>query len=54
MICQVVRITKRLIFLATSLSELHLEILGHDRLATTEIYLNFSPEDVIREFHSKW
>jgi len=30
------------------------EILGHDRLATTEIYLNLSPEDVIREFHSKW
>ena len=30
------------------------EILGHDRLATTDIYLNLSPEDVIREFHSKW
>jgi integrase/recombinase XerD len=30
------------------------EILGHDRLATTEIYLNLSPEDVIREFHRKW
>lgn len=30
------------------------EILGHDRLATTEIYLNLSPEEVIREFHSKW
>jgi integrase/recombinase XerD len=30
------------------------EILGHDRLATTEIYLNLSPEDVIREFHTKW
>jgi integrase/recombinase XerD len=30
------------------------EILGHDRLATTEIYLNLSPEDVIREFHNKW
>jgi integrase/recombinase XerD len=30
------------------------EILGHDRLATTEIYLNLSPEDVIREFHQKW
>src|SRR2546427_12220596 len=23
---------------------------GHDRLTTTEIYLNLSPEDVIREF----
>jgi len=29
-------------------------LLGHDWLATTEIYLNLSPEDVIREFHSKW
>jgi integrase/recombinase XerD len=24
--------------------------LGHDRLATTEIYLNMSPEDAIREY----
>jgi integrase/recombinase XerD len=30
------------------------EILGHDRLTTTEIYLNLSPEDVIREFQNKW
>ncbi len=30
------------------------DILGHDRLATTEIYLNLSPEEVIREFRSKW
>jgi integrase/recombinase XerD len=30
------------------------DVLGHDRLATTEIYLNLSPEDVIREFQSKW
>ena|SRR5437762_5831073 len=30
------------------------EILGHDRLATTEIYLNLSPEDVIMEFRNKW
>ncbi len=29
-------------------------LLGHDRLTTTEIYLNLSPEDVIREFQSKW
>ena len=29
-------------------------ILGHDRLATTEIYMNLSPEDVIREFREKW
>jgi len=26
----------------------------YDRLATTEIYLNLSPEDVIREFLNKW
>jgi len=25
-------------------------LLGHDRLTTTEIYLNLSPEDAIREF----
>lgn len=30
------------------------EILGHDRLTTTEIYLNLSPEDVILEFKNKW
>jgi integrase/recombinase XerD len=29
-------------------------LLGHDRLATTEIYLNFSPEEVIRELQQKW
>lgn len=29
-------------------------LLGHDHLATTEIYLNLSPEDVIREFKEKW
>lgn len=28
-------------------------ILGHDCLTTTEIYLNLSPEDVIREFQAK-
>src|SRR6266436_3897566 len=28
-------------------------LLGHDRLTTTEIYLNLSPEDVIREFKEK-
>ncbi len=28
--------------------------LGHDRLTTTEIYLNLSPEDAIREFLDKW
>ena len=28
-------------------------LLGHDRLATTEIYLNLSPEDAIREFLNK-
>jgi integrase/recombinase XerD len=29
-------------------------LLGHDRLTTTEIYLNLSPEEAIREFHAKW
>lgn len=29
-------------------------LLGHDRLTTTEIYLNLSPEEVIREFQTKW
>jgi integrase/recombinase XerD len=29
-------------------------LLGHDRLTTTEIYLNLSPKDVIREFKEKW
>jgi len=27
---------------------------GHDRLTTTEIYLNLSPEEAIKEFQSKW
>ena len=29
-------------------------LLGHDRLATTEIFFNLSPEDAIREFLDKW
>lgn len=29
-------------------------LLGHDRLTTTEIYLNLSPEEVIKEFQNKW
>ena len=29
-------------------------LLGHDRLETTEIYLNLSPEDAIREFQDKF
>jgi integrase/recombinase XerD len=29
------------------------KILGHDRLETTEIYLNISPEDALGEFFSK-
>lgn len=29
-------------------------LLGHDHLETTAIYLNISPEEVIREFHAKW
>ena len=31
-----------------------MQLLGHDRLTTTEIYLNMSPEDTIREFETKW
>ena len=30
------------------------QLLGHERLTTTELYLNLSPEDVIREFRDKW
>jgi len=29
-------------------------LLGHDRLTTTELYLNLSPEDATREFLDKW
>jgi len=29
-------------------------LLGQDKLVTTEIYLNLSPEDAIREFLNKW
>jgi len=29
------------------------KILGHDRLETTEIYLNISPEDALAEFRRK-
>jgi len=29
-------------------------LLGHDRLTTTEIYLNLSPEEVVKEFQNKW
>jgi integrase/recombinase XerD len=29
-------------------------ILGHDHLSTTEIYLNMSPEHILKEFQSKW
>jgi integrase/recombinase XerD len=29
-------------------------LLGHDRLTTTEMYLNLSPEEVVREFREKW
>jgi len=31
-----------------------MQLLGHDRLSTTELYLNLSPEDAIREFEGKW
>jgi len=29
-------------------------LLGHEYLATTQIYLNLSPEEVLGEFHRKW
>src|SRR4029453_1261271 len=29
-------------------------LLGHDRITTTELYMNLSPEDAIREFQHKW
>ena len=29
-------------------------VLGHDRIETTMIYLNLSPEDVVSEFKAKW
>ena len=29
-------------------------LLGHNRLITTELYLNLSPQDAIREFLNKW
>jgi len=29
-------------------------LLGHDHLATTEIYLNLSPEHVLQEYRDKW
>ena len=30
------------------------KVLGHDHLTTTQIYLNMSPEDVLREYEDKW
>jgi integrase/recombinase XerD len=29
-------------------------LLSHGRLTTTEVYLNLSPEEVVREFREKW
>ena len=29
-------------------------LMGHDNLSTTEIYLNMSPEDIIKEFRDKF
>lgn len=31
-----------------------MQLLGHDRLVTTGLYLNLSPEDAVREFQEKW
>lgn len=30
------------------------ELLGHERLETTEVYMKWSPEDVLRDFRDKW
>ena len=30
------------------------KVLGHDHLTTTQIYLNMSPEDILREYEEKW
>ena len=30
------------------------KVLGHDSLATTEIYLNISPEEIMKEYQQKW
>jgi len=29
-------------------------LVGHNRLTTTEIYLNLSPEDPVKEFLNNW
>jgi hypothetical protein len=29
-------------------------LLGHNRLTITRIYLNLSPEEVVRKFREKW
>jgi len=31
-----------------------MQLLGHERLATTQGYLNLSPDDVCEQFHKKW
>ena len=49
------KMKRKLIFSQVGLSTRALQaLLGHDRLTTTEIYLNLSPEDAIREFLNKW
>ena len=30
------------------------KILGHDRLTTTEIYLNFTDQHILEEYEQKW
>jgi len=30
------------------------KVLGHDHLETTAIYLNYAPEDALREYREKW
>jgi integrase/recombinase XerD len=58
MACDVSRVLRRMFSIrgigkGTSLPALQ-RLLGHDRLTTTEIYLNLSPEEVLREFREKW
>jgi integrase len=44
---------KALVTRAVSLPSLQ-RLMGHDRLTTTEMYLNLSPEEVLKEFREKW
>lgn len=47
--CYAIRCLKR----GISLRSIGL-LLGHKSIATTQFYLNLSPEEVVSEFHAKW